>query len=171
MTGSGRRGKQGQTRHAGSTSVARSNRDASHNGSEPRADEFRQKIPAGEYDAICYKTEKGKSWGGRRDCYLRFRIHGGKYDGVELFMACTFPEKRISPRYKLYSQWMLAMGRAPFRKERISPNVFRNRMFRVLVRDTGCTYSGTNRLMPDHCQYSVVDTILEPITGVPNGNH
>ncbi len=131
------------------------------------AERFPSRIPAGEYQAVCYKTEIGRSFGGRRDCYVLFRVHSGPHHGTKLFMKCPYPEGKLSTRTKLYDQWMLAMQRAPHARERITPKVFRNRLYRVLVRDTKRKITGTNRLMPDFCQYSVIDTIIEVETGVP----
>jgi len=133
----------------------------------PIAEEFRIRIPPGEYDAICYKTETGRSWGGRTDIYILFRIIGGSQDGTELFMACTYhPKQKLSLRYKYYQQWMLAKGAPPKKGERLSPKVFCHKMYRVLVRDTERKHSN-GQPMADCLQYSVVDSIIETQTGVP----
>lgn len=168
MAGSGSRGKHGQKSHRGNSDVGGLNRHSSPAESEVRAGASRPRIEPGEYDAICYKVEVGRAW--RRNCYVLFRIYGGKYDGTELFMACPYPEGRISTRFKLYDQWTLAIGRPPRRGERFSPRVFKNKMYGVLVRDTRRKFLNLNRLKPDYCQYSVVETIIETQTGVP-GDH
>ncbi|MFH1372507.1 MAG: hypothetical protein ABII79_01750 [bacterium] len=124
-------------------------------------------IPPGEYEAICYKAETGKSWGGRTDAYIRFRIYGGKYDGTELFMACTWhPKSKLTPRHKYLEQWTLAKGRRPVKGEPLSLTIFKGKMYRVLVRNTQRMFSD-GRLKPGYMQYSVVDSILKPPTGVP----
>jgi len=133
----------------------------------PVAGQSRPRIPPGEYDAICYKTETGKSWGGRTDIYIRFRIIGGSQDGRELFMACTYHAKRrLSPRHKYYQQWALAKGRPPAKGERLSQKIFSNKMYRVSVRYTQRRHSN-GKLMPNFLQYSVVDSIIETQTGIP----
>lgn len=133
----------------------------------PIAEQSRPRIPTSEYDAVCYKTETGRSWGGRTDIYILFRIIGGSQDGTELFMACTYhPKRKLSQRYKYYQQWTLANGAPPKKGERLSPKVFCNKMYRVLVRDTQRRYSN-GKLMPDILQYSVVDSIIETQTGIP----
>jgi hypothetical protein len=132
--------------------------------SGPTAHEFPSRIAPGEYSAICYKTETGISFGGRCNAFLGFRIYGGINDGIELFMTCTYPSGKISPRHKIYQQWMLGAGRAPAKKEKLKLGIFKNRMYRVLVRDTERRFSN-GRLMPTHMQYSVIDTIIEVETG------
>lgn len=133
----------------------------------PIAEQQRPRIPPGEYDAICHKTETGRSWGGRTDIYILFRICGGKWDGTELFMACTYHLKRkLSPRYKYYQQWTLAKGAPPEKGERLSPEVFCHKMYRIYVRGTQKRH-GDGRLMANCVQYSVVDSIIETQTGIP----
>jgi len=129
----------------------------------PEAEGFPPRIPAGEYQAICHTAEIGTGWGYRRTLYLRFRIYGGDYDGTDLFMPCPYPDK-LRYRHKLYKQWMLAIGGPPTQGQRFSRKVFLNRMFRVLVQDTERRHEG-GKVLPDFAQYSVVKTILEPLTG------
>lgn len=139
-----------------------------HN-SEPEdlvAEEPRPRIPPGQYDAYCLRTEFGRSFGGRRDIYILFKIHGGEFDGIELFMACTHPKGKVSSRCKYYQQWTLAAGRPPRRREPLSREAFPDRMYRILVRDTRKKH-GDGSLMADCVQYSVVDSIVEPLTGGP----
>ncbi len=140
---------------------------ASVENEAPIAEQPRPRIPASEYDAICYKTETGRSWGGRTNIYILFRIIGGSQDGTELFMACTYhPKGKLSQRYKYYVQWTLAKGAPPKKGERLSPKVFCGKMYRVLVRDTQIRHSN-GKLMADCLQYSVVDSIIETQTGIP----
>lgn len=118
-------------------------------------------IPPGEYDAICIGTERGRSWGGREDIYVRFRLYDGPCHGTDLFMVCTYHAKaRLSRRHKYWQQWTLANDGPPLPGEKLSASVFRNRMFRVIVRDTRKSHSN-GRPMPDWMQYSVVDSIVE----------
>ena len=130
----------------------------------PRADEFPIRIPEGIYDAICFKTETAMGFGGSRKIYFKFRIYGGEHDGVELFMVCNFPKTKIGKRYKYFDQWMLALGRHPSKGERLSPKIFRNRLFKILVRDTKPRFSN-GKFKPDIFKYSVVDSIIEALTG------
>ncbi len=123
------------------------------------------RIPEGEYDAYCYAVETGTGHGGQKKVFLKFRIHGGPYDGTEQFMACNhYPKRELRPRHKYHREWTLAMGRMPHKGERLALKVFPKRLYRVLVRDTQRKHPH-GKLMPDALQYSVVDTIIEPLTG------
>jgi len=131
----------------------------------PTAEGFPLRIPPGEYEAVCYKVENGTGWGYQRKLYFRFVIHGGRYNDADLFMACSYP-KKISYRTKLYKQWMLALGKPPAKGQRFSHRVFLNRMFKNKVGDTERKHDDGKKL-PNFAQYSVVKTILEPLTGGP----
>jgi hypothetical protein len=171
MTGPSSRGKRAQTRHAGNTSIARSDRHLlQEKGEDTHAEAPQPRIEPGEYDAICYGFKVATSgFDNQRKLYLKFRVYGGRSDGTQLFMACPYPSGRLSPRTKLHTQWTLAIGRAPLEGERFSRKVFPKKMYTVLVRYTRRQFPGTNKRLPDFCQYSVVSTILEVQTGVPGG--
>ena len=142
-------------------------RPASAENDAPVAEQFSPRIPPGEYDAICYKTETGRSWGGRTDIYILFRIIGGSQDGTELFMACTYHVKReMTLRFKYYQQWTLANGTPPKKGERLSRKIFLNKKYRVLVRDTKRRHSN-GKPVADFLQYSVVDSIIETQAEIP----
>jgi hypothetical protein len=130
----------------------------------PLADKFPTKIPEGIYNAICYKTETAKGFGGETKIYLKFRIFGGEYCDTELYMVCNYPQRMAKPRLKYYGQWMMAARRHPNKKEKLSPKIFLNRMFKVAVRDTRPKFPN-GKFKPDFFKYSVVDTILEALTG------
>ena len=130
----------------------------------PVAGEAYHRVPAGEYEASCYDVQKGKSWGQREDIYIKFRLLDRKYDGTELFMACTFPkDRKMTPRFKYYKQWTIAAGRKPNKRERLVFGVFKKRLFRILVRDVEKDSNG--QPLPEVLKYSVVGTIIEPMTG------
>jgi len=130
----------------------------------PEAEEFNVLIPGGEYDAVCFKTETALSYGGMRKIFIKFRIYSGRYDGTELFMVCNYPKGKIRRRLKYYEQWMLATGRRPAKREKLSPKVFPGRMYKVLVRDTRPKFAD-GKPKPGIFKYSVVDTIIEAQTG------
>ncbi|MCP4570633.1 MAG: hypothetical protein GY841_23860 [FCB group bacterium] len=133
----------------------------------PDAQEFWPQIKPGDYEAVCYKTETGKSWGNRRSLFLKFRIYGGEYDGTELFMVCPYPKgQKLSRRTKYYHQWMFANGGPPARGQRLARKVFLHRMYKVLVVDTQ-RKRDNGTLLPDFAQYSIISTILEVMTGGP----
>jgi len=123
-----------------------------------------ERIPPGKYEANCIGYEIKPTFKGRRDIFIRFEIYGSKYSGIVLFMACTYPEGKVRERHKYFKQWTLAARRRPNRDESLNPDVFPGRMYKVLVRDTQRRHSdGT--LMAECSQYSVVDSIIEPMTG------
>jgi len=131
---------------------------------DPIAGESLPRIKPGDYDAVCYKVGSGRGYGGRKDIYIQFRITEGEHEGVELFMACTNYGKKIKPRCKYYIQWTIAKGRSPEKGERLSRNIFLNRLYRIRVRDTMRKYKdGTS--LPDCVQYSVVESILAVLVG------
>ena len=125
------------------------------------------RIPPGEYEGICFKTKKGPGYGDLPRLYLFFRIQGGEYHGTELFMVCTHGSRKFSPRTKYYLQWSLANGGPPVKGQRLSPKAFLNKLYLIQVRDTKRKHKG-GRVMADFMQYSVVDTIIEPLTGIPD---
>ncbi len=121
-------------------------------------------IPEGEYLAQCIRFEISYYLGKERKVYLYFRIHGGEFDGVELFMACNYPEGTKSFGLKINTQWQVAMGRRRKKGEKIALKDFKNRMFNVKVRDVKRKYSdGTP--MPAFLSYTIVDRIVSPETG------
>lgn len=135
-----------------------------HRHEDPIAEAFRPRIPPGVYDAICYKTEIGTKWG-RQAIYILFRIPDGDYQGIELFMQCNFPKLKLNLNHKYYHQWMVANGGPPQKGQRMARKVFLGKMYRVLVRDTNRKYpDGTQ--MPSCTRYSVVERIVETITGI-----
>ena len=133
------------------------------------ADEMSIRIPPVEYEAVCYATNTGISFGGRLSLYVQFRICGGEYDGVEVPMICTMPKGKLRQRFKLFVQWALVLGRAPYKGEKFKASIFCKKMYRILVRDTKCKFSN-KKLRPDYLQYSIVDTIIETLTGIPDAS-
>jgi len=134
------------------------------NVSSDIGEEFYPRIEPGEYQAVCHRIDTGTTFGNRRCLYFRFRLFGGKYDGEDLFMVCLLYSAPIPRRSKYYNQWSIAKGRPPIKGERLSREVFKGKLFKVLVRDTLRKFSN-NKTMPSQFQYSVVDSILEPLTG------
>lgn len=81
-------------------------------------------------------------------------------------MICTMPKGKLGQRFKLFDQWALVLGRAPRKGEKFKASIFRNKMHRILVRDTKRVFPH-RKLKPVFLQYSVVDTIIETLTGIP----
>ena len=137
---------------------------------EPWADEPCPDIEPGLYPAICYDTKTRKSFGGRRELYIYFRIQEGEYHGTEVVMYCVYPKGPASSSMKIYKQYALAIGRLPRRNEPISQKAFRNKMYMVEVDYTKRKFAD-NTLLPRYLQYSVVVTIREVLTGVPESEY
>ena len=111
-------------------------------------------IPDGEYQAYCYKYEikPVRKWKNERRLWLWFEIYEGKYRGVRIFRSYRYPEK-VSPCSAYYKEWLIASkGKKP-RKSRLSPKVFRDKIFLISVRRVK---SGN---------YSVVGSIKELLAG------
>lgn len=123
------------------------------------------RVPPGEYVAYCKSSEYGNSFGGQRKLFLSMLIHEGEYAGTKLFLACNADKSSLKPNCKLFDLWCIALGRALKKGERFNKDIFVKRLFRVRVRDTKRLVSGTSSPRPDYAQYSVVDTILESVTG------
>jgi len=127
--------------------------------------EPRPLIPPGEYEAICYEMNISPCQGGSKRVFVQFRVYDGPLDGTELFMCCLKPSGKLRERLKLHIQMSLALGRRPHKGERLSKKVFIGKLYRVKVRDTRRKFTTTNEIMPKFMQYSIVDTILETLTG------
>ena len=147
-------------------------------GTKQPSKDLPERIEPGEYTAICYRTDYGISYGGEKKLYVRFRIDGGKHHGQELFMVCPLPKKsrrtgrraKLGYRHKLHTQWLLATGHRPAEGERFNKEIFKGKMYTVQVCDTKRKYPD-GKVMPAHLQYSVISTIVEPLTGVPANAH
>jgi len=159
----GKRRKKIQLRLSSGTGNARYDKSGED---ERTAGEPRPRIPDGEYTAICHQTRIAKSFGGRREMYVLFRVYGGPFDGAELPMFCTFPPGKLSRSTKLYRQYSIAMGGTPLKGERVSGKAFRGKMYRIIV-GTSKAKHDDGTLLPDFLQYSVVRGIKEVMTGVP----
>ena len=144
-----------------------------HRRNSPNSDvlevkEYPSLIPEGNYEAYCFRSDVFKCFNGQRKAMLWFRIYGGLHDGEELFMACSYPYGSKSISLKIYEQWMIAQGRRLRKGERICLEKFTKRMYVVIVRTTARKYKD-GQLKPELLQYSVVETILEPLTGGHEG--
>lgn len=131
------------------------------------AEEPLVQIPPGEYQAVCNKAKYGVCQGGDKRLFIEFVIIEGKYCGAQLFMVCK-KYRKLRTRHKLYNQWALVLGRKPNDGERLNIMIFEKKAYLISVRNTDKKFSKINRTMPDFLQYSVVDTILEVISGVPD---
>ena len=132
------------------------------------AEEPLVQIPPGEYQAVCKKAKYGICQGGDKRLFFEFVIIEGKFAGVQLFMVCPRPSGKLRMRHKLYNQWSIVLGRIPHKGERLNTKIFEKKMYLISVRNTRKKFSGTGKIMPEYLQYTVVDGIVEVITGVPD---
>lgn len=107
------------------------------------------------------------TFNGRLTLFIKFEIHGGPYDGAELFFAIPLPprdrhgrSKAVAPSSKLYRAWVVASGgQKPTRRDRLTLEAFKHRLFRVVVRTV--THDSEQRELPKDQRYSVIDRLLE----------
>jgi hypothetical protein len=123
-------------------------------------------IPDGTYEAQVISYDEKFCIGKARKLFLNFRIVAGANAGTELFMAFNIPyDQRIRPGSKYYKTWAMVNGwRRPSRNAKMSPRLFLNKVYRVKTRTVRPKHN--DREMPGG-KYSVVDSILEVLTGVP----
>ena len=122
------------------------------------------RIPAGEYEAQCFKTEKKPFLGSEKKLYLHFIIIDGEHQGIKLFGVYNVNYKSFPKASKYYTDWAIANEGLPTRRERMSQNIFKNKVFLVKVRDTIPKYDD-GKPKPEMFRYSVVDRIIEKLAG------
>lgn len=122
------------------------------------------RIPEGEYEAVCFKVEVSRYLGSEKKLYVHFRIINGEYQGTELFETLNFNYKSFPRGSKYYTDWSIANGKLPIRKDKMSPKVFKEKAFLVKVRDVKPKHEdGTTK--PEIFWYSVIDRIIEKVAG------
>jgi len=123
-----------------------------------------------DYQAACVDAEivTFEKFGKSRKVLLHLEIAEGEYKGTVLFCAMQLPardekgrQKPVTRGMKLYQHYCIANGnQAPKRRDRVSLNVFKHRLFRVSVRTAKPRFN-TGHAKPDRFAYSVVDELLE----------
>jgi hypothetical protein len=121
-------------------------------------DEDRPLIPAGQYMAKCTKHEENICFG-KRKIFLHFTISSGEYMDTQLFMVFNMQyDSAVALGSKYYRSWCMAHGKKPSRNAEMSPRVFLNKNYVVIVRTVATQYNGS--ALPDFLHYSVVGEIL-----------
>jgi len=122
-------------------------------------------IPNGDDYEVSFLRAEQKPYKGQSKVYLWFRIESyGEWNGQELFMACNLPQGwKWGPSSKFWGAWVLAAGKRPRRRDRMSVSVFRQKLFRARIRKV-ITTSKQIRRTPAQ-QYSVIDELLEVVVG------
>ena len=128
----------------------------------PKDDPF-PRIPTGEYEAQCVKVETSIYRGRQKKRFLHFKIIEGPYQGTILFGVYNY-YARVPSASTYYTDWCIASGRLPTRGDRMSPQVFKNKIFLVKVRDAKPKY-GDGTCKPEILWYSVVDRIISVSAG------
>ena len=110
-------------------------------------------IKEGNYQAACIKHETGYSFG-RKTLFLHWKItEAGEYFEEILFQPFNVNYRKLTMGTKYYKAWCHANGGRPKRGDRMSPLIFRKKVFLVKV--------VTVKREPDFLSYSKVDEIVE----------
>jgi len=131
----------------------------------PNHNDIPPAIPNGDqYEAVGVRAEQSRQWG-KLKIFLWFQmLTPGEWIGREFFMACNVPPKgKWTASCKFWLAWVLAAGRRPNRADRMSPAIFKGKVFRVRMRTVLKTAKQTHRTPAQ--QYSVVDELLELLVG------
>lgn len=120
-------------------------------------------VPDKVYEAIVTRYDWGEFYQ-RKKLYLWWKIISiGPHEGKELFMPFNV-FKKITKSSKYYEAWILAnKGIRPKKNDRMSPKVFKNKIFSIKTR-TVVSGRKQGELAKNDC-YSVVDEILEICAG------
>ncbi len=135
---------------------------------DPIAGEDRKLIPEGKYSAQC--TEAKRGWVGQRTTkgtfsrtpkiVLRFRLVEGAFQGEEILMYVNADYKPFPAGSKFYQCWVIAKGKKPARRDRMTLDVFKGHIFTVGVKTVKPKFEdGTE--MPNSLWYSKVGEIYE----------
>ena len=125
-------------------------------------------LPSGEEYVVAFlRADKRWMFGKVLKIVMQFEIvMPVQYLGTRLFMAANVPERnRWTMGYKFLQAWMLATGRRPNRRDRLSTKVFRGKYFRARVTVVGKTAKNASRATPTH--YSIVEELIEVYAGGP----
>lgn len=118
-------------------------------------------IDAGTYQAKCIKVEKGY-YNSVPKFYLTFKVFDFMMfdDPPTLFMAMNSPDgNKVSANTKFYQSWVIANdNKLPRRNDRMSPKIFKNRRFEVLVETVEREFPDGEK-MPASLNYSVIRCI------------
>lgn len=118
-------------------------------------------VPPGEYEVGFLRAEKKWLWK-REKLFLWFRIATfGEWHDTGLYMACNIaPNGKWTTGHKFYRAWVVAeKKRKPDRFDRMSTNVFKEKLFKARIRIVEKTSKGTKRI--PELQYSVIDELVE----------
>ena len=135
---------------------------------DPIAGEDRILIDEGKYSAQCIEAKRGMV--GQRTgkgtfarvpkIILKFKLLEGQGQGGEILMYVNADYKPFPPGSKFYQCWVVATGRKPARRDRMTLDVFRGHIFIVGVTTVKPKFEdGTEKPRP--FWYSKVNEIYE----------
>lgn len=120
-------------------------------------------IPEGSYEAVCIKHEISPYLGKGKKLFLTYQIIQGEYMGIKLFQAINHNYNAFSPSTKYYTEWTIANGDMPKRKDKMTPRIFKDKAFLVKVKTTKPKYED-GEYKPEKFHYSTVERIIEVLT-------
>ena len=129
-------------------------------------DNYKPLLPNRIYEAQCVKYDNKFALGKTKKLFLNFRIlDQGEHHGKEIFMAFNMPfNGKIKTGSKYYKTWCMVNGwQKPSRNAKMSPRLFKNKIFRIKTRTAKPKHN--NKEMPENFWYSVVDEIMDVVTG------
>lgn len=140
-------------------------------------DDSYPRYPEGEYDVICFKAVtypdpryrgRGKkdgqvrpTWKCRLDCYIV-----SSQEPISGFFNMGNESQAAVARGSEYRRvWIMANGKAPEKRQRMSKRVFVGKAYRVRVGDVRKTHD--QRPHPDGAIYSTIKEFIACLTGIP----
>lgn len=120
-------------------------------------------VPEGEHQAIVTRYDRCEFYR-RKKLYLWFKIVDGTNEGPEIFMPFNVYSK-IVRNSKYYKAWVTAKGSKPKKNDRMSPKVFKGKVFLIKVRTV---MKGRELEALGEDKYSVVDDIIGVLAGGAN---
>jgi hypothetical protein len=132
------------------------------------AGEDRKLIPEGKYSAQCIEAKRGmigqrttKGTSARTlKIILKFRLIEGQFEGEDILMYINADYRPFPAGSKFYQSWVIASGRKPARRDRMTLDVFKNHIFVVGVKTVKPKFEdGTEK--PEPFWYSRINEIYE----------
>jgi hypothetical protein len=125
------------------------------------AGEPRPLIPEGIYKARFIEIQKGQ-WNGTPKIYLWFQIiEPYEYEGVKIRMLMN-AYRKPSNGSNYYKAWVIANGSKPARIDRMSPDIFKGRIFEVFV-ETVKPKNKAGFYEPESLHYSKIACLIKYI--------
>jgi hypothetical protein len=124
-------------------------------------------LPNGEiFEVVYLRHEANRCYYSQLKLYIYFKIvTPGKYYGIEIYRV--YNQYRVPNRNSDFiKDCELILGRRLKKNEKASTAIFKKKVLRIRVRTV--KKNRKQEQLPDFQQYSVIDSILEVVTGVLN---